>query len=366
MRPFALERYFSKHEFSVKHVACASDPDTMRLDELLAFDPTAKDRLLGMSLGYTEAKGAPALRAAIAKLYVGIEADDVLVHVGAQEPIATFFTSLLGPGDHVIALTPTYQSLTSVAESLGATVARWDAREVDGWQPDPSQLEALVTPKTKVLVINTPQNPTGGLLTRDRFDAVCAFAATHGLWVLGDEVYRGLEHGGPQLPAMAEVSERGVSLGAMAKVYGLSGLRIGWAVCRDRSRLAAMEAAKDFMSICAAGPSELLSTLALQHASVLRERTLATVRSNLGLIDGLLELFPQHLSWTRPLAGTTGLLRVRREPASTWSERLLNEAGVLFAPSVLFDWPDTHVRVGLGRKSLGEAMGVLSTWLERQ
>jgi aspartate/methionine/tyrosine aminotransferase len=366
MRPFALERYLSKHEFSVKHLACASDPDTMRVDQVLALDPTARERLLGMSLGYTETKGAPALRAAIAKLYVGIEADDVLVHVGAEEPIFTFFRSTLEPGDHVIVLTPTYQSLTSVAESLGATVSRWDAREADGWQPDPSQLESLVTPKTKVVVINTPQNPTGGLLSRDRFDAVCAFASKHGLWLLGDEVYRGLEHGGPKLPAVAEASERGVSLGAMAKVYGLSGLRIGWAVCRDRLRLAEMEAVKDFLSICAPGPSELLATVALEHASTLRDRTMATVRSNLGLIDGLLELFPRDLSWSRPLAGTTGLLRVRREPARAWSERLLNEAGVLFAPSVLFDWPDTHVRVGLGRKSLGEAMGVLSTWLERQ
>jgi len=245
-------------------------------------------------------------------------------------------------------------------------ISRWDAREADGWQPDPSQLEALLTPKTRVLVINTPQNPTGGLLSRDRFGAVCSFASRHGLWVLGDEVYRGLEHGGPRLPAVAEASERGVSLGAMAKVYGLSGLRIGWAVSRDRARLAEMEAVKDFLSICAPGPSELLATVALEHASVLREKTMRTVRSNLGLIDGLLELFPRHLSWTRPLAGTTGFLRVHGEPASAWSERLLKDTGVLLAPSVLFDWADTHVRVGLGRRSLGEAMGVLSTWLERQ
>ncbi|MBE2252574.1 MAG: aminotransferase class I/II-fold pyridoxal phosphate-dependent enzyme [Myxococcus sp.] len=366
MRPFALERYLSKHEFSVRHLACASDPDTMRLDEVLALDPTARDRLLGMSLGYTETKGAPALRAAIARRYCGIEPDDVLVHVGAEEPIFTFFRSTLQPGDHVIVLTPTYQSLTSVAEALGATVSRWDAREADGWQPDPAELEALVTPKTKVLAINTPQNPTGGLLSADRFEAVCDFAAKHGLWLLGDEVYRGLEHGGPALPSVAEASARGVGLGAMAKVYGLAGLRIGWAVSRDRSRLSQMEAVKDFLSICAPGPSELLATVALEHADVFRLRALATVRSNVSLIEGLLEQFPRHLSWSRPLAGTTGFLRVLEEPASAWSQRLLDETGVLLAPSLLFDWPDTHVRVGLGRASLGAAMGVLSTWLERQ
>lgn len=336
------------------------------MNEVLALDPTARERLLELPLGYTDTKGGLALRAAIAKRYTGIAPDDVLVHVGAEEPIFTFFRSTVGPGDHVIVLTPTYQSLTSVAESLGANVSRWEAREGDGWQPDPAQLEALVTPKTKVLVVNTPQNPTGGLLSIDRFKAVCDFAAKHGLWLLGDEVYRGLEHAGLSLPAVAEASERAVSLGAMAKVYGLAGLRIGWAVSRDRSRLAQMETVKDFLSICAPGPSELLATVALEHAETLRMRALSTVRSNVSLLEGLLEQFPRHLSWTPPVAGTTGFLRVLKEPATAWSTRLLEQTGVLLAPSPLFDWPDTHVRVGLGRKSLGTAMGVLSNWLERQ
>lgn len=366
MQPFALERYLSKHEFSVRHLACSSDPDTLTVDEVLALEPGAKERLLSLPLGYTETRGAPALRAAIAALYTGLNPDDVLVHVGAEEPIFTFFRSLLTAGDHVIVLTPTYQSLTSVAESLGATVSRWTAREADGWQPDPAELPRLVTPATKALVVNTPQNPTGGLLSPDRFAAVREFAAARGLWLLGDEVYRGLEHGGLKLPSVVEVHERAVSLGAMAKVYGLAGLRIGWAASRDRERLASMEAVKDFLSICAPGPSELLATVALRHADALRARTLSTVRKNLEAVDALLARYPDRLSWRRPIAGTTGFLRVHGEPASAWSERLLHETGVLLAPSTLFDFDDTHVRVGLGRASLPVALDVLARWLERR
>lgn len=365
MRPFALERYLAQHEFSVRHLACASDPDTLRVHDVLALEPTARDRLLTLSLGYTETKGSLELREAIAALYQGVTADDVLVHVGAEEPIFTFFRATLSPGDHVIALTPTYQSLTSVAEALGATVSRWDAREADGWQPDPAELPRLLTPATKALVINTPQNPTGGLLSADRLAVVLDFAASHGLRVLGDEVYRGLEHGGARLPSVVEVNERAVSLGAMAKVYGLAGLRIGWAVSRDRAHLARMEAVKDFLSICAPAPSELLATVALHNADLLRARTLSTVRTNLAAVDALLARFPTRLSWTRPLAGTTGFLRVHGEPAKAFSERLLAETGVLMAPSTLFDWPDTHLRVGLGRSSLPDALAALSAWLER-
>lgn len=366
MRPFALERYLSKHEFSVRHLACASDPDTLRVHDLLALDPTARDRLLTLPLGYTETKGSLELREAIANLYEGITPENVLVHVGAEEPVFTFFKSLLSPGDHVIALTPTYQSLTSIAEDLGTTVSRWMARESDGWQPDLAELKTLVTPKTKVIVVNTPQNPTGGLLSADRFAAVTDFAQEHGLWLLGDEVYRGLEHGGPKLKSVAEVSERSVSLGAMAKVYGLAGLRIGWAVSRSRERLAQMEAVKDFLSICAPAPSELLATVALENADLLRARTLSTVRRNLEVVETMLARFPARLSWSRPLAGTTGFLRVHGEPASVWSERLLSQTGVLLAPSTLFDFEDTHVRIGLGRSNLPVALEALSDWLERR
>jgi aspartate/methionine/tyrosine aminotransferase len=249
MRPFLLERYLSKHEFSVRHVACASDPDTLRLADVLALEPDARDQFLSVSLGYTETKGSRALREAIASLYQGgVTADDVLVHVGAQEPIYAFMRATVVPGDHVICLTPTYQSLTSVAETIGAEVSRWEAHEANGWQPDVAELERLVRPNTRLLVLNTPQNPTGGLLTGDRYAAAMDFAASRGIRVLGDEVYRGLEHAGPRLPSVVELSERAVSLGAMAKVYGLAGLRIGWAVTRDRALLERLEVVKDYLS----------------------------------------------------------------------------------------------------------------------
>lgn len=352
MRPFALERFLSKHEFTVRHLACASDPDTLRVDELLAFEPGASERLLSLPLGYTETRGHLELRSAIARLYVGIEPDDVLVHAGAQEPIFTFLRSTLSPGDHVIVLTPTYQSLTSLAEDFGARVSRWNAQEADGWQPDPDELERLRTEQTRLIIINTPQNPTGGLLSRDRFDAVVRFAARHGLWLLGDEVYRGLEHDRVRLPSVVEASARSVSIGAMAKVYGLSGLRIGWAVSRDRQKLQQLERVKDFTSICASAPSELLATVALGHAEQLRLRTLSTVKQNVERVEQWLSV--QGLRWTRPTAGTTGFVRVPN--ASVWCERQLEQSGVLFAPGPLFDWADTHFRVGLGRSSLATAL----------
>jgi len=366
MQPFALERFLSKHEFSVRHYACASDPDTLTVDQVLALEPGAKERLLAQPLCYTDTKGSLELRQAIAALTPGLTVADVLVHVGAEEPIFTFFRSTVTAGDQVIALTPTYQSLTSLAEALGAQVLRWDARERDGWQPDVDELAKLISPRTKVLVVNTPQNPVGSVLTPDRFDAICRLAEKHGLWLLGDEVYRGLEHGAATLPSVAERVERSVAVGALAKVYGLAGLRIGWAASKNRVRLGEMETVKDYLSICAPGPSELLASIALRNAPALKERTKTIVRRNLDEVEALISRFPAQLGWTRPNAGTTGFLHIKSGPAEAWALRVLQETGVLFAPSVLFGFTDTHVRVGLGRSNLSDCLAALSPWLERQ
>jgi aspartate/methionine/tyrosine aminotransferase len=366
MKPFALERFLSKHEFTVRHYACASDPDTLTVDEVLALEPGATERLLAQPLGYTDTKGSLELREAIAALTPGLAVADVLVHVGAEEPIFTFFRSTVSAGDEVIALTPTYQSLTSLAEAFGAQVLRWNARERDGWQPDVEELAKLISPRTKVVVINTPQNPVGSVLTPDRFEAVCRLVEQHGLWLLGDEVYRGLEYGAATLPSVVERVERSLALGALAKVYGLAGLRIGWAASKNHLRLGEMETVKDYLSICAPGPSELLASIALRNAAALKERTKTIVRRNVDEVEALISRFPTQLGWTRPTAGTTGFLHVKKGAAEAWAMRALHETGVLFAPSVLFGFADTHVRIGLGRSNLSACLAALSPWLERQ
>ncbi|WP_250523247.1 aminotransferase class I/II-fold pyridoxal phosphate-dependent enzyme, partial [Caballeronia sp. NCF2] len=126
----------------------------------------------------------------------------------------SFMNTMLAPGDHMIVHMPGYQSHYTVAEALGVSVAPWKAREEAGWSLDPAELETLVTPATRALVMCVPHNPTGYLPSRDVFDAIVAFARKHGLWLFSDEVYRGLEHDrADRLPAACDVYERAISLG---------------------------------------------------------------------------------------------------------------------------------------------------------
>lgn len=359
IRPFALERFFAKYEFSVKHLACASDPDSLTVREVLALEPGAEAQFLELGLGYGESVGHPALRQAIAGLFTGIAPEDTLVHAGAEEAIFAFMHVLLGAGDQVIVHTPAYQSLYEVAESAGASVTRWEAREADGWQPDVEALERLIRPETKLIVINSPHNPTGASISRDRLEAIVAVARRHGLWLFGDEVYRGVEYGAPRNPSVVELYERGVSLGATAKVYGLAGLRIGWLVCRDRSVLERVATFKDYLSICSPGPSEFLAAIALRHAQQLAARTTKIVQGNVALMQAFIDHRPDEFSWVRPVAGTTAFVHYLPGSAEEWTRELLEQTGVLFLPGPLFDFADTHFRVGLGRSALAAILPLL-------
>lgn len=361
MRPadFALERYLAQHEFSTRHVACASDPETLSVGELLALEPGAQEQLLALRLGYTETQGHPALRQAIAAVDGAVGADDVVVFCGGGEPIFTFMHVALSAGDHAIVLTPTYQSLHEVARSVGAEISAWPLREAAGWQPDPDELQALVRPNTRALIVNTPNNPTGALLSHATFDHVVALARRHGLWLFADEVYRGVEQDpAARLPLAAGVYERALSLGVMAKTYGLAGLRLGWLSCRDPALRDRLIRFKDYLTICNPAPSELLATIALKHGERLRERTRQIVAGNVRRFERTIATSRGRLQWVRPTAGTMGFARVDGS-ATAFAQDVLARSGVLFAPSPLFDAGDSHVRVGLGRLSFSEAMDAL-------
>lgn len=355
---FELERFFAKHEFAVKHLMCASDCESMSVRELLALEPGATERLLDQRLGYSESPGSPELREAICGLYTATKPEHVLAFTGAQEPIFAFMNVALRPSDDVIVHVPCYQSLHEVARAAGANVIPWEAREADAWQPDVDALKSLVTPRTKCIVVNSPHNPTGALLSRDRFDALIVFARERGLWLFSDEVYRGLEADpATRNPAACDVYERAVSLGTTAKTYGLAGLRIGWLAGHDAALFERLAAFKDYTTICNAGPSELLSALALRHAETLAGRCREIIAGNVKRFDAFARA--HEIEWVPPRAGSIAFARKAGAPA--WCEALLTYKGVLFAPGRLFGHTrdGDHFRVGLGRTTFAAGLAAI-------
>ena len=364
--PFALERFFARHEFAARHLACVSDCESMTVGELLDLEPGASEQLQRLRLGYTESPGSPSLRAGIARLYAAVAPDQVLVTSGAEEAIFLFMHACLSAGEEIIVHQPCYQSLAEVARSTGCRVVPWLAREEDGWALDPGELPRLAGPATRAIVLNVPHNPTGFLMAPDAFRQVVGFAEERGLILFSDEVYRGLESRPREpLPAAADVGAAAVSLGVMSKTYGLPGLRIGWVATRNREVLRRMAEIKDYTTICASGPSELLAEVALRHAGALAQRSRRIIDDNLVLLDALFARRADALSWSRPAAGPVGFPRFLRGTVEELCRGALEEEGVLLAPGGLFGDRGNHFRIGFGRSSLPAALAGLERYLGR-
>jgi aspartate/methionine/tyrosine aminotransferase len=336
----------------------------MPLRDLLAVEPGAADRFGELRLGYVESTGGGALRRAIAQLYEAIDQRHVLVHGGSQEPLFTFALAALRSGDHAVVQFPAYQSQYSIAEGLGASVTRWNADLSDGGALDPDELGRLVRPETRVIVVTTPNNPTGFAFDRGRIEAVVAFARSRGLWLFSDEVYRGTEREASRIPAVCDLYERGVSLGGMSKVYGLAGLRIGWIATRDRELYERMCTVKDYLTICNSAPSEFLAELALRHSDELIARTRRIAEANLDLLDEFFARRSDRFEWARPAAGTTAFPRYLGGSSEAFCARAVETAGVLLLPSTVFDAGDEHLRVGYGRANMPEALAALDAFID--
>jgi len=362
--PFKLERYFAKYEFRAPFLLCSSDCESMHLQDLLALEPGAREHLDSLWLGYTESQGAPELRGAIAALYDGVAAEQVLVHAGAEEAIFNFMNVALEPGDHIVVHAPSYQSLGEVARSIGAGVSEWRGHPDRAWELDLAELESAITSRTKVVVVNFPHNPTGFLPSQEFVRELSVLADRHGFIIFSDEVYRGLEFDSrDRLPALADVSERAVSLGVMSKTYGLAGLRIGWLATRNEDLLRDLAAFKDYTTICNSAPSEYLATLALRNVDQIVERNLQIIRDNLGHLDRFFGSHTDLLTWTRPKAGSIAFPALRRGDVDEFCTRLVEATGVLLLPGTLYGDGYSSFRIGFGRKNLPEAIERLEAHL---
>ena len=366
---FALERYFARWEFAVEHLLCASDVEGWSMADLLA-TADAETRALwdGLRLGYTESLGHPLLRAEIAGLYETANPEDVMVFAGAQEAIFLLSHALLEPGDHAIVVWPAYQSLYEVARSVGAEVTLVELREADGWRLDVDEVRRAMRPETKAVVVNAPHNPTGMLPSHAEWRALAGMCIDAGVHLVSDEVYRFLEADpADRLAAGCDALDRGVSLGVMSKSFAMAGLRIGWIATRDRALLDRCARLKDYTTICASAPSEILAIAGLRARGVVLERSRSIVAANRSLFEWFIDGSEGRFAWVRPRGGSIAFPRlVADESIDAFAAALVEEEGVLLVPGSVFGHPGNHFRVGFGRAGFVAGLERLSAFAERR
>ena len=286
----------------------------------------------------------------------GVAPAQVTTAAGASGANFQVCAALLDPGDDVLVERPGYDPLLGAPRMLGARTIRFDRVYSDGFALDPDRVRAAVTPKTRLIILTSPHNPTGALAGRDALIEVGRIAERAGAHVLVDEVYLDALEADPH-PAVA-LGDRFISTSSLTKSYGLAGLRCGWAL--SSAPLAErIRRARDVIDGTGSIVAERLSVLAFAQ----RDRLIARARTLLAVNGALLREFLRsrpELEWIEPGGGTVLFPRIKAvEDASVFADRLLAEHDTAVVPGRFFEAPP-HFRLGIGAKPEAVAGGIVA------
>ncbi|MBN2225049.1 MAG: aminotransferase class I/II-fold pyridoxal phosphate-dependent enzyme [Deltaproteobacteria bacterium] len=352
--PSALERFYVQWEFSVgTNISASCGAETTTADLLAMAGEERRNEYLSLGLGYRENKGDERLRELIAEEYENLAAADIQLCCGGSEAIFLLMHTEISPGDRIIAEKPLYQTLFQVAEDLGVEVDWLDLMESEDYVPDPERLAGLLAKRpAKMVVINHPHSPTGSILSAALLTEIVDICGRYGALLVSDEVYWGAFYDKADVVAhAADLAENVVTIGDMTKPYGLGGLRIGWLACRRRDILQEASALKDYTTMCAAGPSEYLSVIALEHKEKILARNMGIAAENITLFDRVVKDSGGKLSWVRPRGGYTGFVTLS-VPGMTGRDLalgLIKQRDVLILPGDVFG-DEGKFRIGVGTR----------------
>jgi aspartate/methionine/tyrosine aminotransferase len=313
-----------------------------------------------LTLLYGEHRGGAELRRLIAEASGGVTADDVLVTVGAAGALFIIATALLGADDHLVVVRPNYATNLETPRAIGCAVTHVELGFETGFRIDPGLVADAVTPRTRIISITCPHNPTGTMLTEAELRALVDLAKARGCILLVDETYRDLSLNGT-LPLAASLGDHVISVASLSKAYGVPGIRIGWIISRDKALQERFLAAKEQISICGSVIDEWVGAQILSRRDELLQPVLAEMRRRLARIAEWIA-GEALLDWVAPAGGVVCFPRMRTEPpggTQAFYKRLLEEHGCYVGPGHWFERPDTCFRLGFGWPTAEELEGGL-------
>jgi aspartate/methionine/tyrosine aminotransferase len=347
---FEMERMQSTWENLVDYDMSESGVRPLTLRELTAmgFDLEA---FLDQPLGYSQSNGTIELRERIAAIYPGATVDHVEVTNGTSEANYLIALSQVQAGDVVAMQVPNYMQMWGVARSLGADVQTFRLRTEAAWEPDWDEFERAVTPKTRLLYLSNPNNPTGSELPEAAMQRIVDRCEQTGTWLLSDEVYLGAEVHGPRTRSFWGMSDRVIVTSGLSKAYGIPGVRIGWIV-GPRDLVADCWSQHDYITIGPNKMSDRIARVAVEAGN--REqcyaRTGEILRHNLPIAREWADSFGGRLAWTQPAAGAIGLMRYASDtPSLAIAERVRVNQNTLIVPGTHVGI-EGHLRIWLGGK----------------
>ena len=367
LEPFLLDQWLQKYESSkppIQFQLAASTGPRWTTNELLSLiAPDERQNLLDSYLLYSRSQGMDQLREAIGEM-VGTAAENVLVLTGAAEALLILFFIGAEPGDNVVVPFPCFPPMAALPRAFGIETRRYKLRPEQQYRTDLDEIAALVDSRTRILLVNSPHNPTGAILTNDEMDALYNFAQARGIQFVCDEVYHPIYHG----RATESVTRlpKSTVLGDLSKALSLSGLRIGWIIERDQERRNAYRNARQYFTITNSPLTESLATIAVRNRSAIWQRVSQIASANLDLLDDFMTASAAVLGWVRPGGGMTAFPWLNSGVNSRRFCEALTARGVLVAPGDCFEMP-SHFRLGFGvldQERFAHALEIISDYIQ--
>jgi aspartate/methionine/tyrosine aminotransferase len=357
--PFLLDRWLNQYHFAdtpPEFDFASSTGPHWTLHELFGLIGTDEQTLLlDTELVYSSAEGSEKLRQAIGEMQ-GASAEQVQVLTGASEALLILFCTAAAPGANVILPFPLFPSTAAVAELFGLETRFYHLRRENDFRVDLDEIKKLTDDKTKLLLVNTPHNPTGATLSDEELRELHDFATERRVQFVSDEVYHPIYHG-RETSSAARLPHATV-LGSFSKALSLSGLRVGWMIERDAARLRQYTDARGYFTISNPPLNEKLALVALRHREAIFARTRSVAAANLNLLDQFFAEHADDLGWVRPRGGLTAFPWLKRgTDAREFCSELAANASVLLVPGDCFQIAD-HFRLGFGVTDAGFASGL--------
>jgi aspartate/methionine/tyrosine aminotransferase len=344
LRPFLLDQWLeqaNEPSSPVEFDLAASTGPRWRLRELLALEPGAHERLLDEDVLYTPPAGLAELRGSIAAAH-GVDPEHVQVTTGASEALLILFYLAASPGANVVMPAPCFPAKSALAESLGIETRFYRLRRENQFRMDPGEIRKLIDRNTRFVMVNSPHNPTGSVMSDAEMESLHDFCADRGVQFVSDEVYHPIYHGAAARTAAR--LQHATVLGDFSKALCVSGIRVGWIIDRNSGRREQYLNARSYFTISNSILCERLGALAMDHRETIYDRVRRACQRNLALLD---EFFEAHdeFRWVRPSGGMTAFPWLADGSDTRDLCREAIEAGVMLAPGDCFGEP-SHFRLG--------------------
>jgi aspartate/methionine/tyrosine aminotransferase len=343
LKPFLLDMWLARYEHAIEFNLASSEGPRWTLNEILSLaSEKERQRFLNHKLAYSLPAGAEGLRAAIAEMQ-GVNADTVQVVTGASEALLILMWLAAEAGANVVLPQPGYPPFSALPESLGIETRYYTLRKENHFRIDIGEIEGLADRNTKLIVLNSPHNPTGATISDAELDSLHEFTASREIQLVSDEVYHPIYHG--NATRSASRLPRATVIHDFSKAFPLSGVRIGWMIEHDPRRRELYWNARTIFSISNNTAGEMLAELAMRHRSIVLRKTQQAASRNLARLAAFMSEHRETLGWIPPRGGVTAFPWLVSGENSRAFCQAAAEKGILLAPGDCWEAP-SHFRLG--------------------